>query len=396
MSLSGCSVEEVQEMFEYGNPALRQELNQNWFGVTNEETRDTNSPYANNRDYTFGNYDLKEVEESKLADLPEYDLSGPDAEDQPSLGENQDASLLSTQDSTELSSETLSQTSGKTIYLVPICCGNAYDGYVARSRTGYDNLMKNATAQTIDGYKDALKTLKKPIDQKLYGQNRYVGKKNTKLLAGNVSQDYSEWKACWDACLRIGTQLKKDGADVMYAYNKTSYTNKASNPETFFGNRSNFTVQDIAEDIAAKKPDYVIFVGFNENDFGIGTDTHRSKGTTFLYHKYDGIKNGAFAKALAKSYGNVTDLNESIPLNGSSKAYREAKDYQKIDPKYCIGAQKAESFLMAMEINGVEAKSAAMLLGYYNTNVGNSKAKYSYNKQSVLYAKIAQVIENAI
>lgn len=50
----------------------------NWFGKDDDESRDGNSAYSNREGFIFHNYNINDVEESKLNSLPAYDFSGPD------------------------------------------------------------------------------------------------------------------------------------------------------------------------------------------------------------------------------------------------------------------------------------------------------------------------------
>lgn len=46
----------------------------NWFGKDDDESRDGNSAYSNREGFIFHNYDINDVEESKLNSLPAYDF----------------------------------------------------------------------------------------------------------------------------------------------------------------------------------------------------------------------------------------------------------------------------------------------------------------------------------
>lgn len=387
-NLTGCSVEEIQEELSGTNSSLKKDLSMEWFGRSDEESnRDGSSPYANNRDYITFNFDNKEVEESDLASLPEYDFSGPKGSNPGNEKSNQDESLLpaGTEEVTDPSAQKAAN--GKKVYIAPICCGLKSTGYLARTKTGYQKLKGSASSFSISDYKKALAEMKECSDTKNYGANRFKGKKETKLYAGGTSKDYSEWKASWDAAKRIGDQLKKDGCDVVYAYSATVYTNAASDPSTFWGDRKDWTVQDIAEDAAKAKPDYVLWIGFNEADFGASVDNTVTTHTIFVYGAGKGSK--TFSKKVAKNWGKVSDLDASLPKDGYVKRGKYKEEVASV-----IGSQKADTCLTALEINGCKCKSMALLLGDYKTN-SNSKTVFSYNKPDALYQKIAEVLEKS-
>ena len=93
--LTGCSVDDIQSSgWITGDNGLKQDLSMNWFGKDDDESRDGNSAYSNREGFIFHNYDINDVEESKLDSLPAYDFSGPDPTINGDASSTKDSSLL--------------------------------------------------------------------------------------------------------------------------------------------------------------------------------------------------------------------------------------------------------------------------------------------------------------
>lgn len=396
MCLTGCSVDEVQSNGLFSNnSSLKQDLTANWFGRSSDDSRDGNSAYGNSRDYITFNYDINEVEESKLGELPDYDFSGPDATGNASSSDNTDPSLtggnaIGDVESTENANAKIS---GSKIYIAPLYCGLAANGYLCRTYKAYeDEKTKSGKSPfSISDYRDAMKKLKNPTASAGYGQNRFKGNTYTDTVNGNP-RTFAAWKLAWNACYRIGSQLKSDGCDVVYPYSVSKYALDNSDPETFFGVDSSKDILDIAADIASKKPDYVIWVGFNEVSFSKKPSSSLTNNTIFAYQNYGKAKsNKKLATKFYKSYTKVDDLEKALPaekpLSISSLNYDNASKF---------GLQKAQSTMTQMRIAGYNGKSVAVLFGNYGTNVKDTKAKYSYSQEITLYTQIAHVFEAAI
>ena len=391
--LAGCSVDDLQQDIA-DNPSLQHDLTFSWFGRNDDEegAKDGASPYANDRDYITFNYDLTDVGESKLNELPAYDFSGP----KPSGGsgtEATDPSLLSSnQESTESSEENLN-VSGKKVYLVPLLCGQNRSGYLARNMQGYQKLQYSSSSRkwSIKEYRNELSRLKSPKSSDGFGYDRFKGASYTHKNSKGKYVTYSQWKIAWNMCYYIGTVLEQDGCTVMYPYTAKSAAGKDDNdPTKFLGSNAGRNLQDIAEDIAKQKPDYVIYIGFNDGDFGAGNSSAKSKNTLFIYENYAKSKSKGFAKSLSKQWNANKDLAKSIPadkqIDINSLPYVKA---------YPMGAHKAQTALTSLQINKYSGKSAAIMLGNFNTNI-SSKNSYSYKKQKTLGTVLADVVEKSL
>lgn len=394
--LTGCSVDEIQSNgFFTGNSTLKQDLSANWFGRSSDDSKDGNSAYGNNRDYITFNYDINDVEDSKLEKLPEYDFSGPDATGSASASSNNDSSLtggnaIGDTESTESKNASIS---GNTIYIAPLYCGLAGTGYLCRTYTAYTNVKSKSGKSnfTITDYRAAMKALKSPSASDGFGQNRFKGKSFSETINGN-QRNFAEWKQSWNACYRIGSQLKADGCDVIYPYSVNKYTAANSDPATFFGADSSKDILSIARDIASKKPDYVIWVGFNEVAFGNSSSKTMTKNTLFAYENYGKARsNSKLAKNFYKSYNKVDDLAKALPADKQLKIPKLNYDKASL-----LGLQKAQTAITQLQIAGYTGKSVVLLLGNFNTSIKDVKSKYRYGEEITLYTQIAHVFETAI
>ena len=382
-------MEEVQEQFENSNGIHFEGMDKDWYGTGNPTTGGSTSPYSNGRDYISFNYDKKEVEESKLAELPEYDFSGPQGTTPQEAESNLDTSLIAAESETTENTEVTTTANGKKVYLAPICCGLDDTGYLARTWKGYTRLKENSkkSSYSISDYKASLANMNSLTDKVNYGENRYKGYTSTVSHNSLYTVNYGEWRFCWDWAKRIGDNLKKNGCDVIYAYDATTCTNDNSDPKTFWGGKRGWTIQDIAEDIAKEDPDYVIWVGVNENGFKDTSKMNTSvqTGTIFMHGAGNGSK--TFAKAINKYWSNVKDLESSLPRVGVA-----ASNTYSGTVATAIGAQKAQTCLTALRINGYDKPSVAILFGNFKTNNSNKKAEYRYLRPNPLAIKLAEII----
>lgn len=367
----------------------------NWFGKDDDESRDGNSAYSNREGFIFHNYDINDVEESKLNSLPAYDFSGPDPTINGDASSTKDSSLLSsnTAESTEASeAKGTADLNGKKVYLAPLYCGLDGDQRLCRTIKAYDALKKKYGTGSkkfgVKAYRSAVKKVKNPSAENGYGMHKFKGKYYYDKT-GALTQ--MQWKLAWDACYRIGTQLKADGCDVMYPYSVRKYTNKNDTPNSFLKTDATLDILSIASDIAKKKPDYVIWIGFNDGAFGLVSKKAVTTNTLFLYKDYSGASNNGFAKSLQSKWASEKDLAKELPASKNLPA--DKYDYEKAS---VIGINKVESAITQLYAVGYKGTSAAILFGSYNSNVTKAKAKYSYNSPKVLYTRIAQIIEQAL
>ena len=233
-----------------------------------------------------------------------------------------------------------------------------------------------------------MRKVKSPSAENGYGMNKFKGKYYYDKT-GALTQ--MQWKLAWNACYRIGTQLKADGCDVMYPYSVHKYTNKNDTPNSFLGTDATLDILSIASDIAKKKPDYVIWIGFNDGAFGSVSKKAITTNTLFLYKDYSGLTNSNFVMALHSKWVSEKDLAKELPASWQSPV-----DKYEYDKASVIGTNKAESAITQLYAVGYKGTSAAILFGSYNSNVTKAKAKYSYNSPKVLYTRIAQIIEQAL
>lgn len=136
----------------------------NWFGKDDDESRDGNSAYSNREGFIFHNYNINDVEESKLNSLPAYDFSGPDPTINGDASSTKDSSLLSsnTAESTEASeAKGTVDLNGKKVYLAPLYCGLDGDQRLCRTIKVYDDLKKKYGTSSkkfgVTAYRSAVK-----------------------------------------------------------------------------------------------------------------------------------------------------------------------------------------------------------------------------------------------
>lgn len=369
-----------------------------WFGVKSAENRNTTNMYSNTRDYMLPDVNITSVVEKALEELPEYDFSGPEPSDSPS-DSTLDSSLTASGESLDTAAaETGATVYNKKIYLAPLYNGTGSSSAIPQNYKAYETFRKQESfdRDDITAYKQALSrtsyTSKIESDGGIWGASAYKGK-SCKI----ARKSYEEWKLAWNLCLLIGTQLSKDGCDVIYPYSTRSLANASSSPSNLLGGWYSMTLEDIAEDITTKNPDVVLFIGFNEGAFGNVSDPEKVKttNTQVVYEDFTLINtrsthNNHLCNMLVKSWQSVGDLNSCLPM------YRSIVAKNGENMEAYPGVCKAQTALTALRINDVSAPSCALLLGDFNSNIVAESPAYSYTRLNELGMTIAGIIESSL
>lgn len=390
--LTGCSAEETQENLENG--MIMGGINRvDWFNVNHGESKyGKANAYSNDQDYLLDNYDITEVEDSNLSELPAYDFSGP----KPEFGSGQSASddSLIASTSSLLEAENEASTSitmnGQTVCLVPLYSGVATTKYLARDDGSYQELLESngKTKASVEEYVALAGSHTATQNSKFKHKLGLAAFQGTKATVG--SNTYVQWQQAWNACYAVGQQLSKDGCKVSYGFSATGEAKSTDEPKKFFGDSSLRTMQDIGTAIGGIKPDYVIFIGFNEGAFGKASTTAKSKNTLMTYYDYGKTKNKKFCKSVKKNWTGVSDLAAALPVEKTFDVYKYS-----LSESSEMGLQKMQTAMYALKIGGYTGKSVGIMLGGFNENVA-AGGEYCYAKPSVLYSAIATVIEKSL
>lgn len=399
MLLCGCSAEDVQQLIQdsidmNGPPAVAGD----WFGAPEgheDESRDKTNAYSNIRDYLLPEVDITTVGEDTLSNLPEYDFSGPDPQGGDSTS-TLDSSLVASSDSlAQAEADNAAQRYDKKIYLAPLYIGETSTTVVPQNYKAYSVLMDKYGFEKydIEAYKAAVIKANKPIGAErkaIWNASTFKGKTTT-----IGEKTYKEWVLAWNLCVKIGNKLKADGCDVIYPYDNIATVKNDSNRSMILGSKASMSLEDIAEDIAKVKPDYVIYIGFNEAAFGATADGAKDTHTLFAYEEFTlksskGTKNEKFCIDLQRNWSNFTELSTVLPASKPIKT-KKGEDITKYP-----GVSKAQTAITALRINDVNAKSCVLMLGDFNTNMSTKKTAYNYAHIKKLGRAIAVVIEQSL
>lgn len=369
-----------------------------WFGAPEgqeDESRDKTNAYSNVRDYLLPEVDIVATGEDTLSDLPEYDFSGPDpqgVDSTPTL----DSSLIASSDSLDQAEiDNAAKRYDKKIYLAPLYIGVTSTTIIPQNYKAYSVLMDKYGFEKydIEAYNDVVIKANKHVGEEnkaIWNASTFKGKTAT---IGNKT--YMEWVLAWNLCVKIGDKLKADGCDVIYPYESTAIVGNNSNRDMILGSKASMSLEAIAEDIAKVKPDYVIYIGFNEAAFGSTVDGAKDTHTLFAYEEFTlkstkGTKSEKFCIDLNRNWSNFTELATALPASKPIKT-KKGEDIKKYP-----GVSKAQTAITALRINDVSAPACALMLGDFNTNMSTKQTSYTYADLTTLGGAIAGVIEQSL
>lgn len=342
-----------------------------YLGVGSTTDDSATAPYGNTKDFYLENYDIKDVDADELAELPEYDFSGPS---------NFTNGLNSESMQTSNTQVGTGNSTGITVYLAPIYSGETTSYKLPQTMSAYKQIKKAIKKSKLT-YTQWMKKNFKASDYKGYSflTANSTGPKY-KDSKGNI---YRAYHYAWNMCLAIGDELQNAGYDVKYFADGTAYKDFTAKESVFTNTIKELGWNKIATTIEKENPDIVLLIGYNNYGFST-TGTGKSNcGTKFVYTDIGGGSE-ELCEALNTGYSsdkNVTKYAPAFSQNATDLTSVKDKQEEKL----------IEECYTALEIAGYSGNTGCILFGNFNSQIKStnaSKAKYDYEKNSSKYAAV--------